>query len=375
MSQDDFILIDPKLFKPAWNAIRGIRPTKTTLPMIGMVHLTISENGRADITCTDLDICGTSTFQVSTTTAQTMLLPHEICDYIAGWTDGEVKLRQDNGRIYASHGRSRTNVATLAADDFSILRTENPDFEFEVHAGEFLAALGIADKATAIEEARFYLQGVLFDLEDDALNLVATNGHKLHLVKLDRPEGLEKLPENMLLHRDHAKAILRGFSEDASAPLKISGNERQITIADGRLTITGKQIEGTYPGWRNLVPKDRSDSTFLMDAAKLRGSIERLRLMKGDKTPAIRVSAEDGTLTLATRRTSTGTDDEMSDTLEVEENAKGDCFFAMEYLADAMACEMSANIQIDLEPPMQSMGVIYDDDRGSTYIIMRRRGF
>jgi len=111
--------------------------------------------------------------------------------------------------------------------------------------------------AVGKEETRYYLMGVHLEAGKDGFTMVATNGHML--LCAFQPYG-ELAPQ------DHMESII--IPAGLIAKLKVKRNAdpwAELTVNGLDLsfeymgeTYGGKAIEATYPGWRNIVPKEAS---------------------------------------------------------------------------------------------------------------------
>ncbi|MEM1376174.1 MAG: hypothetical protein AAGG69_02185 [Pseudomonadota bacterium] len=376
MANDAIVLINPKTFKPAWNAVRGIRPSKTTLDMLTYAHLEVAESGLCTLTCTDMDIEGAAKFQASASAPQAMLLPAPVCDYMAGFTDGEIKLRldADTFRVHASQGRSRTHMATLEARDFPSLQSAETTFCFEFLPGELLPAMETALTATSTDEAHYYLQAVVFEIEGNAVNVLATDRHRLHITNLDLDGDPPETSVQILMHRDHVRAALRAFSNESTQTLTLKGHERQVTLTNGVFSITGKQIDATYFDWRRVIPEGHTEGRLKLETGSLASIAARMKHLRGEGDIVLEIQAEKGALTLRGKRSLRGDDDTIEDVIDASDSAKGHGFFALDYFADALGAGLSDNAMMDITAPHVTAMKIEDPDRGKTIVIMQRRG-
>lgn len=111
--------------------------------------------------------------------------------------------------------------------------------------------------AVGKEETRYYLTGVHLEAGKDGFTMVATNGHIL--LCAFQPYG-EYAPQ------DHMESII--IPAGLIAKLKVKRNAdpwAELTINGLDLsfdyrgeTFGGKAIDGTFPAWRNIVPRETS---------------------------------------------------------------------------------------------------------------------
>ena len=77
-------------------------------------------------------------------------------------------------------GKSRFNLQTLAAADFpKMVEAKDASKTLTLPQKALKDALGLVQFAMAVQDIRYYLNGVLFSVDKDALRVVATDGHRL----------------------------------------------------------------------------------------------------------------------------------------------------------------------------------------------------
>lgn len=137
--------------------------------------------------------------------------------------------------------------------------------------------------ATHKDITRPILTGVFLNIFDSKVNLVATDGHRLALKTINQKEiiNLSKTTKkdelNILIPASAILSLERILSNQPNEKITIykEPNEKNIlfVIGDGEIEITSSLLEGTYPDYRKLIPKDFINEIFvnrsnLIDAAK-----------------------------------------------------------------------------------------------------------
>ncbi len=103
--------------------------------------------------------------------------------------------------------------------------------------------------AMANKDIRQYLNGVLFELDGESYRLVATDGHRMHIVCKRKSQATD----SVIMPRDTVCHILKQKVQAFELEI-ISGATRQIKIRAGAGFITVPEIEGKYPDYRRVMP-------------------------------------------------------------------------------------------------------------------------
>lgn len=123
--------------------------------------------------------------------------------------------------------------------------------------------------AMAEKDIRYYLNGVLFELDNaEGYRLVATDGHRLHIVCKRKAQAADSI----IMPRDTVKQICK-LKEAFFTVEPLENRQIKITTTAGVLTV--QAVEGKYPDYRRVMPKQLNpietahyQPEYLLDLAK-----------------------------------------------------------------------------------------------------------
>lgn len=169
-------------------------------------------------------------------------------------------------------GRNSYLVRTLdaARDSDWMARAAAPDASTAfIDAVEFLDALDFVQHACAINDVRYYLNGVCLELRPDSVRLIATDGHRMAAARIKCAQPIEG---ELIIPARTAQRLGQVLSREHNLSLWLEGGAFCISDAAG-LTFRGVAIEGKFPDWRRTVP-----ATVIQvdtDCGMLAGAVER----------------------------------------------------------------------------------------------------
>lgn len=144
--------------------------------------------------------------------------------------------------------------------------------------------------ATANEELRPVMNGIYFDLNQEGLAIVASDGHKLvrtrnKNIKTENPMSfiLPKKPATLL------KNVLTKSEDEVI--IRFDDRNANISYSDGSLTC--RLIEGRYPNYNSVIPQDNPNQ-LTMDRMVMIGVIRRVLPFASDSSQQIRLHIEAG---------------------------------------------------------------------------------
>ncbi|MBQ9561279.1 MAG: DNA polymerase III subunit beta [Prevotella sp.] len=150
--------------------------------------------------------------------------------------------------------------------------------------------------ATANDELRMVMNGIYFDLKEDSMNLVASDGHKmvrnmLFSCKSDVPASfiLPKKPAGLLRN-------VLGTDDESIVSIKFNNNNAEITFPDGVLSC--RLIEGRYPNYASVIPAD-NPNVVTIDRKALLSALRRVMPFASESTLLIKLRLEMNNLQLS----------------------------------------------------------------------------
>ena len=168
------------LLKPL-QAVTGIVERRHTLPILSNVLLENS-GGQTNILATDLEIqINTAGPQSSADNFRITTNAKKLQDILRALPDGAlVSLDWAQNRLTLKAGKSRFNLQTLPAEDFPLMSVgEDVSAAFSLPQEALKEMLSQVQYGMAVQDIRYYLNGLLMQTEGDQLRLVATDGHRL----------------------------------------------------------------------------------------------------------------------------------------------------------------------------------------------------
>ncbi len=151
--------------------------------------------------------------------------------------------------------------------------------------------------ATAQEELRPVMNGIYFDLTAESLTIVASDGHKL--VRNRNYSIKSATPSAFILPKKPA-TLLRNVLAKGEANVKIRFNERNASVTFEEGTLTCRLIEGNYPNYNSVIPKDNPNK-ITIDRKGLMSVLRRVLPFASDSSQLIRLHLEPGKLELSSK--------------------------------------------------------------------------
>lgn len=322
---------------------------RNTIPILTNVLLE-AEGDTLTLTATDLDIearvkAPAIIAQPGATTVPAGLFS----GLMAKMPSGPVSLVTDAGsQLFVQAGRAKASLNALPATDFPRLQAEAFSHTFSLPADVLVDAIDAVAFAISTEEVRYYLNGIYMHVVDGQLVAVATDGHRLSRWRRAAPEGAEGMPGIIVPRKavtEFAKVAAEG-RKAGHASLTLALSDAKIRMEIGPTLLTSKLIDGNYPDYIRVIPKDFASEATL-DKAEASAAIDRVATVNNERGRAIKLTLGGGTMRLDVTNPDAGSASEEMP-LDGGPDTPLEIGFNGRYLADVLAALASETITLRL---------------------------
>ena len=286
---------------------------RNTIPILANV-LIEAEGADATFRATDLDIdvINKAPAQVERAGATTVSAV-TLNEIVRKLPDGAlVTLTEDcaSGRLKIEAGRSNFSLATLPKEDFPNMATSDYDANFSCPAPILRRLLDKSKFAISTEETRYYLNGVYMHVSDadggKVLRCIATDGHCLACVDAELPEGADGMAD-VIVPRKTVGELRKLLDDDMKIAVSVS--ETKIRFATPDITLTSKVIDGTFPDYTKVIPKENTRK-MEVDAAEFARAVDRVATVASDRSRVVKLQLDEDRLILSVNAPDTGAAEE-----------------------------------------------------------------
>jgi DNA polymerase-3 subunit beta len=347
---------------------------RNTYPILANVLLKAGD-GKLDLRATDLDIEVTESVPAMVQTPGTTTVPaHTLFEIVRKLADGaEARLETEGEQMLLSSGRSRFNLACLSPDSFPDLKSGTFGHEFSIPAGTLRELIERTQFAISNEETRYYLNGIyLHTLESGGstvLRAVATDGHRMARAETEAPTGAKGMPGIIVPKKTVGEIQKLLDGDDGEVTVEVSDTKIRFTV--GGVVLLSKLIEGTFPDYDRVTPKN-NDKAMNVDRASFATAVDRVSTIASERGgKAVKLSLKEGQLELSVTNPDHGT---ASEELPVEfEPESFEIGFNARYLLDIVGQIRSDNAVFLFNDAGSPTLVREDGDAKALYVLMPMR--
>jgi DNA polymerase-3 subunit beta len=365
------VIIDRAALLDAINLVSGVVAARTPRPQLTCVKLTARKSGKAgDLTlaATDAEVSLRLTLtQVDVQQPGEALIPADKLRQIVSAEDHEptLTLEGEGTDCHIKGADAHFKVLGYPPSDFPSI----PEFEkgasgkegkvkalLTVPAGPFNTMIARTLFATARENSRYAINGVLLKREGKRLEMVATDGRRLALCRLSVPAEKDA-PAVHCIVPSKALGMVQRLIEDPDESVQIIVAENQILFRLGgdadaaRAVLASNLVEGAFPPYEEVLPKDQ-DKRVVIDRDVLSSAVRRAALLTNEESRGVRMkfTGKEKQVELSSRAPEMG-EAQVEATLSSYDGEDIEIGFNPTFLTDALKVISDPEVIIELKGP------------------------
>ncbi|MCX5692221.1 MAG: DNA polymerase III subunit beta [Candidatus Omnitrophica bacterium] len=264
--------------------VQNIISSKSSLPILSNI-LIEAEKNKVTLTSTDLDIGISSVLETEVEEEGAITIPAKrFNDIIKELPDEDVSIStMKNNSMVIKCSKCFFKIIGLPKEEFPKL----PEFKDEPSATIKQSVLknmiSMTHFSMSHDETRYVLNGALFLFKNKKLTMVTTDGKRLSLVRKDvEKDGLNKaiiVPSKTI----HELNRILGDEGD----VKIIFSENQVKFDLKNITIISRLIEGDFPNYEQVVPKEPQEKIMIQRGQFLDG-VKRAALLTTQDSQSVK---------------------------------------------------------------------------------------
>lgn len=270
------------------NSVSASIPSKTTLPVLSNILLEADSEG-VRMSGTDLDVAVRVRVPAEVVKAGSLTAPgKKLQEIVRELPDQPIEIAARGDQIELRCGRSHFRLNGLPSGDFPALPTVDFERGWSASGKDLLSLIKHTSFAVSTEESRPVLNGVLWELRDREMRMVATNGHRLARMTIPAAPSVETTTQ-LIVPPAALQHVQRLVQETDSVQVARSGNH--LGFKTERAEVFTRLIEGTYPNYEQVIPKD-NDKFATVDRKALDSAVRRVAAVASEQTHRIRLKLE-----------------------------------------------------------------------------------
>ncbi|MCH4904466.1 DNA polymerase III subunit beta [Cylindrospermopsis raciborskii CHAB3438] len=279
-------------------------PSRPTHPILANVLLQADANAnQVSLTAFDLSLGIRTSFTAEVIEGGAVALPAKILvDITSRLPEGDITLDDQSGdsttegiNFILKPKNGKYELRSMGAEEFPelpLIESSNP---IQITTAALVEGLKGSLFATSSDETKQVLTGVHLTVKQDVLEFAATDGHRLAVLEtinerpLENDEQLEvTVPARAL--RELQRMLNHSASEEA---VSLCLDEGQIVFAWQNQRLTSRTLEGQYPSYRQLIPR-QFERQLVLERKQFISTLERIAILADQKNNIVKISMNTG---------------------------------------------------------------------------------
>jgi DNA polymerase III subunit beta len=277
---------DAKELAEAIGLAASVAPAKSPRPVLQNLLLD-AHDGVLEVTGTDLDVAIRVRIERVDVASDGRVLVNaarfqQILRELVG-DQVEIETDERAGCIIST-GDSRFHVMGEEPEDFPELAAWKGDNAFQLPAAQLCEMIRRTHFAAHPEKTRYAMNGILIDLKESRLRLVATDGKRLSMC--ERPIPPVKAPIFVVVPTK-GMTLLQRVVGSAEEHVEVSVEPAQVQFRTAHATVMARLIEGHFPPYEDVLPKNH-DKKLTLPREGFLSALRRAALLATKDSQAVR---------------------------------------------------------------------------------------
>ena len=334
-----------ELYK-GFNLVSGIVPSSAIKHILQGIRFEVRDK-KVELTATDLEVLVKYTLSAKESVGDgSIVLPAaRVNNIFREWAGNEeVLVSFDGSSCVLKSGKGYFKMAGEDSSQFPMITITDIKSFVEVDGGIIDDMIGKVIHAASTMRARSTLCGVFVKIEKEEIVMAAADGNRLSMVKrkVENPDGISMSG----IVTVKCLTFLQRFSTESEGMLRVGIGESQILFLGERGEVISQLIEGQYPRYEDVVPKD-NDKKIEVKRNELITVVRMASFMTSEGYHVVKFIFKDGKLMLQSKAAEVGEAE-----LEIDASYQGpdlEICFNPEYVLDALKVSDNETIVIELK--------------------------
>ncbi|PQJ65159.1 DNA polymerase III subunit beta [Vibrio jasicida] len=353
------------LIKPL-QQVSGALGGRPTLPILGNLLLKVEDNVLS-MTATDLEVELVSkvTLEGDFEAGSITVPSRKFLDICRGLPDDSIiTFVLEGDRVQVRSGRSRFSLATLPANDFPNIEDWQSEVEVSLTQSDLRTLIEKTQFSMANQDVRYYLNGMLFEIDGTTLRSVATDGHRMAVSQTQL--GADFAQKQIIVPRKGVQELVK-LMDAPEQPVVLQIGSSNVRAEVNNFIFTSKLVDGRFPDYRRVMPQS-TNKTLEASCDELRQAFSRAAILSNEKFRGVRVNLVGSEMRITANNPEQEEAEEMLDvTFEGDAIEIG---FNVSYVLDVLNTLRCEKVRVSMSDANASALIENADDDSAMYVVM-----
>ena len=273
-------------------------PAKSPLPILE--NFLFDLNGNVlEITASDTELTLKTQIEVEETVEEGKIAvpAKHMMDLLKELPDQPLTIQTSSDSSFVcSWASGESNLPYFPAEDYpEISGTDETAISLMFPAHSLLEGISSTIYATADDEIRPAMNGILFDIDTESTTLVASDSHKL--ICYTTADVKSPAKASFILHKKPASIIKAIIGKDVET-VDIAFDSKNASFCFGQTMVICRLVVGKYPKYRDVIPQNNSN-VLKINRAQLLNTVRRVSVCANKASNHIKFDLQNGSLEIS----------------------------------------------------------------------------
>ena len=288
------IISSSELLKGVMAVAKAI-PAKSPLPILENFLFDLKGN-MLEITASDSELTLRTQIEVESTSEEGRIAvpAKHMMDLLKELPDQPLSINTSSDSSFVcSWASGESTLPYFPAEE--ITQTDDTAVSLQFPAQSLVDGISSTIYATADDEIRPAMNGILFDIDTASTTLVASDSHKLICYTTTDVQATEKA--SFILHKKPA-AILKAIIGKDAETVEIAFDSKNAVFKFGQTTVICRLVVGKYPKYRDVIPQNNSN-VLRINRMQLLNTVRRVSVCSNKASNHIKFDLKSGSLMIS----------------------------------------------------------------------------
>jgi len=231
------------------------------LPVLSCIKISAEKNA-ITLSATNLDMAVEYTLPAKVTKEGVIAVPANILSSLLSSLGNEanVTLETFQGNLRIVSSKSSTVIKALPHDDFPVIQHIEGGTPIKISSKDLITGLSSVSTYCSTSAVKAELASVFIYGHDSELYFVATDSFRLG----EKRFKMKNVPDiKVLIPSRNVTEIIRAFN-GVSETIEMVIGDHQVALRSPGVYITSRTVEGTFPDYKQIIPKEKKTDVILL---------------------------------------------------------------------------------------------------------------
>jgi len=276
-----------ELIEPLHTVI-GVVEKKQSLPILSHVLIQLKDQ-TLTLTTTDMEIEISASNKIENTEEISFTIyAKDLIDIARKLPEKtQIKFKIEEQKIYINANNNTFELNTFNHLDFPSLPKTQETSVIKIKQADLKNLIENTSFSMGNQDIRAYLNGLFFELNNNSITVVATDGHRLSIGEIKQNNSLDE-KKSVILPRKAVVEVTKLLNKSSQKMVEIQLSDNYFSLVDSNTKIISRLIDGNFPNYKQVMPTDFTN-TVAINRVNFLSSLQQASIFVEERTKGVKL--------------------------------------------------------------------------------------